>query len=212
MSALRTLLFAGGEVHDFASTAPVLHEILSAAGDFDVTRVDEDLSVLEAPGLDPYELLVFYYTIGSITDAQKNGLLNWVASGRGFVGIHSGGTCSFLDCPEFTAMVGGRFLSHPPYRRFPVSVVDPEHPITLGMDEFEAEDELYLLDYDPRVQVLAAALHRGAAMPVAWIKPWGAGRVFYLSLGHDATSCRQPGFAALLVNGARWSARPAAEE
>ncbi len=205
MSALRTLLFAGGEIHDFASIAPILHAILSASDDFDVTRVDEDLSVLEAPGLDPYDLLVFYYTTGAITDAQKNGLLNWVASGKGFVGIHSGGTCCFMDCPEFLAMVGGKFYTHPPYRRFPVQVVDPEHPITAGLDEFEAEDELYCIDYDPRVTVLASAMYRGAAMPVCWTKPWGEGRVFYLSLGHDAASCRVPAFGQLLTNGALWA-------
>ena len=54
--------------------------------------------------------------------------------------------------------------------------------------------------------VLAATLYRGAAMPICWTKSWGAGRVFYLSLGHDATSCRVPAFAQLLTSGAHWAA------
>jgi type 1 glutamine amidotransferase len=46
-------------------------------------------------------------------------------------------------------------------------------------------------------------------MPVAWTKPWGdTGRVFYLSLGHDANACRNEQFAALLRRGSVWAGTP----
>ena len=72
--------------------------------------------------------------------------------------------------------------------------------------EFMVKDEQYILDYDPRVHVLAAALHQGRAMPVAWTKSWGEGRVFYLALGHDAPACRHETFRLLLQRGASWAA------
>jgi uncharacterized protein len=42
-------------------------------------------------------------------------------------------------------------------------------------------------------------------MPVAWTKPWGQGRVFYLALGHDAPACRQEIFGELLRRGVVWA-------
>lgn len=202
---IKTLLFAGGQIHDFKGCADVIEPILREAGEFDVTRVDDDLSALEAQNIAPYDLIVFYYTVGSITDAQKNGLLNWVASGKGYVGIHSAAD-SFRDCPEYRAMVGGHFITHPAYRQYQVSVVDPEHPITKELVEFNVTDEMYVTDYDPRVQVLASSLWKGEKMPVAWTKSWGKGSVYYLALGHDAAACKADVFKTLLVRGCLWAA------
>jgi len=205
MAGIKTLLFVGGEIHDWKGCGEQIAKILDELDDLDVTQVEQDLSVLEAPRLDPYELLVFYYTVGQITDAQKNGLLNWLASGKGYVGIHSAAD-SFRDCPEYRAMVGGHFVTHPQYREYQVSVVDSGHPITQGLEEFTVTDEQYILDYDPRVNVLCTALWKGSAMPVAWTKTWGKGRVFYLALGHDAAACRHEMFRLLLQRGCRWAA------
>ncbi len=205
MQTIRTLLFTGGSIHDSPAIGEVLQAVLQRDGAFEVTWVQEDLSVFEPAGLADYDLVVLYYEHGALSDAQRNGLLGWVASGKGFVGVHSAAV-SFDECPEYFAMLGGRFLRHPPYRAFQVTVVDPEHPLTAGLDEFMAEDEQYLLDWDPRVHVLAAALHRREAMPVAWTKSWGKGRVYYLSLGHDPRACGTEPFVALLVRGARWAA------
>jgi type 1 glutamine amidotransferase len=202
---LKTLVFAGGKIHDYKSVGAAARATLEAAGGFDVTYVEEDLDVLTA--LDPYDLLVFHYTIGEITDAQKNGLLNWVASGKGYSGIHSAAD-SFRGCPEYRAMVGGYFVTHPRYRDYQVSVVDGSHPITEGLDEFFVKDEQYILDYDPRVQVLASALWKGTAVPVSWTHTWGQGRVFYLALGHDGPACQHEMFKTLLVRGSRWAGTP----
>jgi len=205
MERIKTLVFAGGQIHDFKGCGRAIREILSEREEFEITYIEEDLDVLKA--LDPYDLIVFYYTVGTITDAQKNGLLNWVASGKGYVGIHSAAD-SFRECPEYRAMVGGHFVTHPRYRQYQVSVVDPEHPITKGLDEFMVTDEQYILDYDPRVNVLCTALYRGKAMPVAWTKSWGKGRVFYLALGHDPKACQHEMFKLLLQRGALWAGTP----
>jgi type 1 glutamine amidotransferase len=204
VAPIKTLVFAGGKIHDFHGCGQAIREALAEKPDqFELSYVEDDLDRLVAhlPG---HDLLVFYYTIGEITDAQKNALFGWIASGKGYVGIHSAAD-SFRDCPEYRAMVGGYFVTHPRYRDYQVSVADPAHPITEGLVEFMVTDEQYILDYDPRVHVLATALHQGAAKPVAWIKPWGSGRVFYLALGHDAPACRHEIFRLLLQRGAAWA-------
>ncbi|HIE53104.1 MAG TPA: ThuA domain-containing protein [Armatimonadetes bacterium] len=207
MGKIKTLVLAGGQIHDFKGCGQAIREALTECKELDLTYLEEDLNVFVAPNLDPYDLLVFFYTVGELTDVQKTGLLNWVASGKGFVGVHSAAD-SFRGCPEYRAMIGGYFVTHPRYREYQVSIVDPEHPITKGLEEFMVTDEQYILDYDPRVNVLASALHRGAAMPVAWTKSWGQGRVFYLALGHDAPACRHEMFKLLLQRGARWAGGP----
>lgn len=206
MEKIKTLVFAGGEIHDYKGCGKAAVDALSERKEFDITYVEDDLDVLIAPGLEPYDLIVFYYTVGTITDAQKNGLLNFVASGKGFAGFHSAAD-SFRECPEYSAMVGGYFTTHPSYREYQVSVVDPEHPITEGITEFSVEDEQYILDFDPRVNVLCSALWKGKAMPVAWTKNWGEGRVFYLALGHDPAACQHEMFCLLLQRGALWAGR-----
>lgn len=203
--ALKTLIFAGGVIHDFKAVGAAVRVTLEAAGGFAVDYVEEDLDVLTR--LDPYDLLVFHYTMGEITPAQLDGLLGWVASGKGYAGIHSAAD-SFRGCEEYRAMVGGHFVTHPKYRDYQVSILDPGHPVTEGLDEFFVKDEQYILDYDPRVRVLATSLWKGAAMPVVWTKTWGEGRVFYLALGHDGPACEHPMFKTLLTRGALWAGKP----
>jgi len=211
MAKIKTLVFAGGTIHDFEGCGAAIMEALEPMEELEITYVKDDLEALVAPGLDAYDLLVFYYTIGEITDAQKNGLLNWLASGKGYVGVHSAAD-SFRGCPEYRAMVGGYFVTHPAYRQYQVSIKDAQHPITEGLDEFLVTDEQYITDWDPRNHVLASALWKGDAMPVAWTKSWGDGRLFYLALGHNPESCRDENFKLMLRRGCLWAgAVPAGE-
>jgi type 1 glutamine amidotransferase len=207
MGKINTLVFASGRIHDWKGCSEAIIDALSQRDEFEITKVEEDLDALIAPKLDSYDLIVFYYTVGEISDAQKSGLLNHIASGKGYVGVHSAAD-SFRGCPEYRAMVGGHFVTHPRYREYQVNIADSEHPLTEGLVEFMVTDEQYILDYDPRVNVLASALWKGLALPVVWTKSWGEGRVFYLALGHDAKACRHEMFRTLLQRGALWAGTP----
>ena len=140
MKKINTLVFAGGAIHDWKGCSQEIVKSLSKTDDFEITLIEDDLDALVAPKLDPYDLIVFYYTVGEISDAQKNGLLNHISSGKGYVGVHSAAD-SFRGCPEYRAMVGGHFTTHPHYREYQVSIVDSEHPITEGLVEFSVTDE-----------------------------------------------------------------------
>jgi uncharacterized protein len=200
---LKVLVFTGGQIHDGHGIGLSMEETLKKAGRFEITRVENDLDALVAPKLDPYDVIVFEYTIGTITEPQKRGLMNAVASGKGLVGIHS--ACdSFRDDPDWRAMWGGYFITHPAYRQFQVSVTEEKSPITEGITEFMMTDEQYILDYDPRVKVLATGLFKGKAMPAIWTKRWGKGRVYYMSFGHDPKACENDMFKNLLVRATIW--------
>ena len=205
MAKIKVLQFCGGEIHDWREVGAETDKWLAKMDDIDVTRVDEDLDVFAKPELNDYDVVVFHYTVGEITDAQKDGLLNFVKSGRGFVGIHSAAD-SFRGSPEFRAFIGGHFVTHPAYREYQVSVTEVESPITEGLVEFNVTDEQYVTDYDPRVTVLATGLYKGVAYPVLWTKDWGEGRVFYNALGHDGPSAADENFGLTLQRGIRWAA------
>ncbi len=203
MADIDTLLFVGGEIHDYKGCGDEIEKILADDDSFKLTRIEEDLSVFE--NLAQYDLIVFYYTVGEITDGQRDGLSRFIREGKGFVGIHSAAD-SFRDDPAFSSMIGGHFVTHPKFREYQVSVLDQDHPITNGLDEFMVEDEQYITDYDPRVNILCTALYKGKPYPVAWTKIWGEGRIFYLALGHNPQACRHEKFDKLLTRGSKWAA------
>ena len=114
-------------------------------------------------------------------------------------------------------MMGGEVQRHPATRDFMVSLTDPSHPVTRNIKgytvkywekwpiyEFMVRDEQYLVDYDPRVHVLATTMFRGRLWPVAWVKPWGKGTVFYTILGHEPAAVRGPFFQLLFICRANW--------
>lgn len=205
MPGIKTLLLTGGTIHDWQGCGDEIERILRTADKFDVTRVNDDLSVLEAPNLDAYDVLVLYWTRGDLTDAQRDGLLNWIASGKGFAGVHSA-TASFRECPEFHEMLGGIFRTHPKPYEYTVEIVDYQHPIMRDMDDFTVFDEQYIMDLEPGLHILAEAKYEGEGVPVVWTKSWGDGRVYYLALGHDVEACRNEHFALLLIRGTAWAA------
>ena len=63
---------------------------------------------------------------------------------------------------------------------------------------------------DPAIHVLAHADYtfeeRTCTMPVAWIKQWGKGRIFYSAPGHDpAEFDRYPQVFQMSLNGILWA-------
>jgi type 1 glutamine amidotransferase len=55
-----------------------------------------------------------FYTTGELpmSGDQKTALLNFVRSGRGFLGVHSA-TDTFYTWPDYLDLVGGYFNGHP---------------------------------------------------------------------------------------------------
>ncbi|OIO97422.1 MAG: hypothetical protein AUJ92_03785 [Armatimonadetes bacterium CG2_30_59_28] len=212
----RVLLFGRGS-HQWEESCPILRRYLKTIPGYEVDYVKEDLDVFTAERIEPYNLIVLFNTGGQLTVEQKRGLVEGVAAGKGFVGCH-GAADSFRASPEYLAMIGGEFQRHPATREFIVSLTDNKHPVTKDIKGYEVKDwepwpifeykvydEQYLLDSDPRVHVLATTTFRGSLWPVAWVKPWGQGKVFYTILGHHPGVVREEFFKQLFIGGAKWA-------
>jgi type 1 glutamine amidotransferase len=160
--------------------------------------------VLESSDLRSYDLCVFYVTVRSLTREQESNLANFVAEGKGFVGIHPSTVVS-AENEKYIDMIGGRFVTHSHYHEFPVTIKDEHHPITQGVSDFRVSDELYVVDCDAeKVHILATTEWEGKEVSLAYTKTYGDGKVFYLALGHDMAAWKHEAFRKLLLQGTAW--------
>lgn len=179
-----------------------------------VADVETSLDILaDSERLEGYDLIFPCWTMGSLSDEQTAGLVGAIRGGVGLGGIHGGAGDAFRGNLDYEWMVGGHFLGHPHVGPYTVRVRDLAHPITDGLPhEFRYESEQYYMMVDPAVHVLADAEYvwEGSTcrMPVAWVRPWGNGRVFYSALGHAPVEFEKfPDACSLTVRGLLWAAR-----
>src|SRR5204862_6032996 len=143
-------------------------------------------------------LIVPHWTMGTIREDQLAPVLEAVRGGVGIAGCHGGMCDAFRDATEWHFMTGGQWVAHPGNdgMRYRVNIRPESSPISDGIGDFDVVSEQYYMHVDPAVKVLATTRfpvadgpHVGNGpvdVPVVWVKRYGAGRVFYSSLGHGA--------------------------
>ncbi len=198
-----------GYVHD---SIPFGNEALKEMGEKTgayTADFSDDMAVFTPENLKQYDGILFNSTtkLAFADPAQRQALLDFVKSGKGFMGIHAA-TDNFYTWPEGAALIGGTFQSHPWHADATeaVKVDEPAHTLTaaFGGKGFWINDEIYQLTgpYDrSRVRVLLSLdmskaqnqrnpkeiVRTDGDFPISWIKNVdGGGRVFYCSLGHNS--------------------------
>lgn len=210
------ILVLSGENHRFNASADIIHEFLSEDPDISATFTD-DKQVLGSADLTNYDACVFgtgftrterqpdgsVTRVSDLAPAEEEGLFQYVSNGGGLVGIH--GTAWWIG-GRAVDLIGGHANWHPPGSTFTVHIEDADHPTTQGVQDFDVEDEIYISAYDPHIHVLASAEWFGKAHPMAWVKRYGSGRVFYTTLGHGPGTFERPGMQKFITQGAKWAA------
>jgi type 1 glutamine amidotransferase len=204
MDILRLLILGGltTDYHQFAIFAPIFTALFNEIG----LAVDatEDLGTLTPENLNRYAGVVNYTTARDITDDQYAALLDFVRDGGGYIGVHCASD-TFRNQPDSKRLLGGRFVDHPPQLDIVGEIVDFAHPITAPLSSFLVHDELYTLDDNPDDYHLLARSPSHGLQPIAWTRDEGAGRVFYLSPGHNAETYAEPTYRRVLQRGAQWA-------
>ena len=105
-----------------------------------------DLSIISADYLAQFDAVMFF-TNGNLpfTDSQNRAIIDFVKSGKGFIGIHCA-SLTLYTFPEYGEMLGGYFQRPVRQNRiFVLKVEDPNHPATkmLG-SSWPLVDEFYL--------------------------------------------------------------------
>jgi hypothetical protein len=213
------LTHSAGWKHDVLPLSEqMLKEIGERSGAFEVTAT-QDCSALTRDKLKQYSAVVFY-TTGElpITDEQKAALLDFIKSGKGFVGIHSA-TDTFYKWPEYGELIGGYFDQHPWHQEVTVKVEDQNHPASRHLGKsFKMTDEIYqfkdfsrsrvhvLLSLNVNSDLTKPTVHRtDKDFALAWWRNYGKGRVFYTALGHRPEVWQDERFQQHLLGGLRWA-------
>jgi type 1 glutamine amidotransferase len=122
-------------------------------------------------------------------------------------------SASFKEWAEFPKLVGRVWVmgksGHNPRSVFHAHVVDKEHPITRGLADFDADDELYAkLQGDTPIHVLVSADSDWSHQtePLAFTVEYGQGRVFQETFGHDGKAMKNESVVKLTQRGCEWAA------
>jgi len=212
---VKALMLVGGHSHDYRDLPVRLADELMRRGHV-IVEVTDDLARIDARTLAKFDVFIDNTCHRpALTDAFKQAVTEHVRSGKGLVVVHCS-LWSYVDWPEWTAMIGGRVETHDKYGSFDVVVLDPTHATMLSLgNRFTITDEPYLVDQrDPAATVLietAEPRHdtsgtlRPGPDPQVWVKRFGQGRIFVTTFGHDAASQQSDPFITLLHNGVRWA-------
>jgi type 1 glutamine amidotransferase len=198
--------------HDSIPAARQVMAAMAASGAFSVNAT-EDLSLVTADALRDYDVVMFALTSGELpfSAAQKSALLDFVASGHGFIGVHSA-TDTLYEWSDYGRLVGAYFKDHPWTQQGSVVVENPSHPASGGAAAaFSLTEEFYTFQENPRgrVDVLLrldpVSVGATGDYPLAWAQSFGAGRAYYNALGHFPETWRDARFERLLASAVAWT-------
>ncbi|HVC56187.1 MAG TPA: ThuA domain-containing protein [Stellaceae bacterium] len=210
----------GGHDHDYARLrllGLLAEQSVPASVANDFTDIEKWL---------PVSGLLITYVAGPYPDAgQCRALQHWLEAGGHWLGLHgtSGGRAERVEGArmrrtiktEHHALLGSRFLTHPPICEFRVDVRATDSPLTRGLGaSFVVEDEPYFIelqdpgatqilltaDYGPAASSAIGVLYPsdtslqpdGRTRVIGYSRAVGAGGVTYYALGH----CHNPAIRA----------------
>ncbi len=191
--------------------------------------------------------VVMFYTSGDLTSlgTDRNpgisgtgldALFNYVAGGKGFIGLHSasdtfhtnerGGGNNPIRLPRYrnygecadryVKMLGGEFIRHGPQQVAKATVVDAKFPGFDGIGaELNVNEEWYTLkEFAPDDHVLLVMQTAGmkgddyarAPYPLAWVRPQGKGRVGFNAMGHREDVWDSAAYQSMLLGMIKWAA------
>ena len=216
MAKKAIMVWGGWEGHEPKQCVDIFAPILEEDG-FAVTISNTLDTYKDRDLMAEQDLVVPAWTMGQIEGEQEQGLLAAVDRGTGIAGWHGCMADSFRNNTTYQFMVGGQFVAHPDgIIDYEVNIAAPDDPIVAGLDDFQMHSEQYYMHTDPGNQVLAtttlegrqsAPWVNGTVMPVVWKRAWGAGRVFYSSLGHVARDFDVPEAREIQRRGMLWASR-----
>jgi type 1 glutamine amidotransferase len=220
MSSKTALIVWGGWLgHQPEEVAGLYKGILEGEG-FEVEVSDTLDAFDDVEKLKSLDLIVPNWTMGQIDGKLAGNVLAAVQSGVGIAGTHGGMCDSFRTNVDWQFMTGGQWVAHPGNDgvEYTVNVRYSSSPLLEGIEDFEVKSEQYYMHVDPAVEVLATTRfpnpnvpgphspNKAVDMPVVWTKRWGAGRVFYCTLGHQANIIAMPQVTEIMRRGFLWAA------
>lgn len=202
---LRVVVVTGGSI-------PIDHAAFMKV--FDAPDLDATPAALQAGGETfdniegwKYDTIVLYNVHQAMTAKQQQNFLALMDKGVGLVVLHHA-CLAYEGWPEFTRIIGTTCAVGAKVGiRYKVHLVDPQHPITKGLRDYEITDETFSgLRIDPQNHVLLATAEPSSSKAIGWTRAYRKARVCYLQHGHDQTAYANPAFRTLVHRAIAWTA------
>ena len=199
---LRANVVCGGPAndHDFDFARRRVLDALYEAGGIR-TEVWPDYSNTTA--IEAGDLLVSYTSLVPADAAQSQAIRRFVEKGGRWLAMHASNYVR--DGDQTPDVLGSRFITHPAYGKFTVTITKPADPLVSGIapaPSFEVEDELYVMEVARDIDVLLQARWGGkgiigpiiaeADQPLMYRRRVGMGGVLYIALGHSSRQLDPP--------------------
>ncbi len=198
-------LVVGGRWHDVDFAR---QRLLAGLGEHDAVRCTVHTDFSDVDTLTAADAVVAYTCDVRPSAEEALALTGAVAAGGRLLALHA--TNSAIDAPapgaarvfatpdampEFSALLGNRFLAHPRIAPYLIEPVEPAHPLVEGVGAFTTTDEIYVTATAGDLRVLLDVAYDGPCPgfetdhgsgrhPVLYTRPVGRGEVTYLTLGH----------------------------
>lgn len=172
--------------------------------------------VFSAESLRDFDGVIFLSTTGELPVPDLTAFLDWIKSGKAFIGFHAA-TDTFKSSDAYCEMIGGHFAGHPwgSGGEHAFVVHEPAHRVAAMFPErFRWQDEIYQYDmrYKPENLRVLVSLDMQASnpkepwhVPVSWVREYGKGRVFSANFGHNDATWKEPMFQKHMVEGIAWA-------
>jgi type 1 glutamine amidotransferase len=154
-----------------------------------------------------------------ITEEQGEAIKDFVQAGGALYALHNSSHIS-LSSKHYREVMGGAYIDHPALRPFKVSVVNKEHPITRGVQDFIVNDEQHFVTYDKDSRYILLRSENidgltdvsegkdlGTKAIAGWAYDFGKGRVVFTAVGHTLHAMWQPEYFKLQKNAVKWLLR-----
>ncbi len=147
-----------------------------------------------------------------ITPDQGKAIREFVEKGGAGWFFHNASYISGAN-EDFRHVEGALFTGHTEFRPYKMQVVNHNHPITRGINDFVVTEEQHYLIYDkdPKDMLIRSVneqgltfKEQGATCEACWAYDYGKGRVCFMAPGHTIMSLWNPEYVKLQHNAAKW--------
>jgi type 1 glutamine amidotransferase len=195
---------------------------------------NNDVEMFRPENIKQFDAVCFLNSVGVLFEDPelKASLLNFIASGKGFVGIHDA-IATFVQYPVYDQwpaygqMLGGTENGGHPWNMDPMTirVEDKSSPLTavfkgksfvITEQAFQLQEPVFrdklhvLLSIDventmPSRRNFLQVRAEDKDFPLSWIREYGKGRVFYSAFGHTADAFWNPNILEFNLAGIQYA-------
>lgn len=214
MSQIRTAIITGAHHFDVIN----FHRLFRTLPNIDpYIQHIEDFAAAPVEIRDSYDVLIFFIHVPDHTTSnvfleteKLHAMVEHLGTNpQGIIVLHHG-ILAYPDWSYWNELVGIQDRSLASYshdEHIPVTITDPNHPITAGLENWTLFDETYnMQDASPENgnHILLTTDHPQSMKTLAWTRQYNQSRVFCLQSGHNDTAWSDANFRQLLQQGIDW--------